>query len=669
MAEFSVEDFSGGETDKWRNNNDPRFYKEAKNMYITEQRTLETRPGLGAVFDDQRPWDSTIVRKLWHHITRRDQVSGDNFTTRYQTFAVANEAVLVNSNISSPGVAVTAEGGVNRIRYLSTSQGNYVRLNDNEFVFIPDGRYPQKFYRILSNGQWKYTPLGLPQYNGNSFQAISDGTGSNSWTYAIVAKHEYEVFEPGSGFVTKIVRGAPTFSNTIINADIPTLNIPEIDGFWVDNEFSVVGSEAFAESEISVEVYRNTDSGSIFYKLTEIVQAGLPFVGFPDNTPDSTLQEREVLYTTGGVVPNQMTSDRPKFATYANDALWLFSGSRGWQSKVGIYDAVPGSFNFIIREGERITGCNTLDIFPIVGTRQGVYRIEGIVDDLGNGTHRVRTISEEHGCMSNKTMVRAKNKIFFWSDDGIYETNGYQAKKVSGSYDTRYLEIVNRVGNNGLIDAIFIADGAYDVDNERIMWIFPREDGDEYNRDYIVLHLSHPTEEGYAITSGGFEHYCTSISAANGSFFVSTVDGSVLKEDPLRFTDLPVSPALGSPVIRFDWNYVSCSLSFGTRKIAKWFTRLFLTFQAKGTALSAQVYEDTDESGTFRELNAIEEPVKSTGQYALKRWFKKGRIRGKYKQVMVSRSNSIASDQKVELIDLSIEFEGPGEGVTQSERA
>jgi len=683
MAEFKVEDFSGGETDKWRNNNDPRFYKEAKNMYITEQRTLKKRPGLGPYSATEDPCGNQPVEKIWHHITRTSMgfASTPDYTTRYQTFVSSNGAVFVNENTdTNPESVQTAAPTPGNKLYFDNfvTQGNYIRLNENEFVVIPknqggDRAHAQKFYREGVDTSWKYVALGLPTFSGSL--STSKTAGTNNWAFALVLKHEYQTYEPGAGFLTKIVRSAPYFTDVIENATSVSLDMPNFDqGFpfpqpneYFDNDGSAVGSGGnvddndFAFDDVVWELYRTTNNGSIYYKTFEYA---------PGDTAvsvetDAALISGELLYTTGGVIPNEMTNDRVQFGTFANDCLWLFSSSRGWQSKVGIYDAHPGSFNFRVREGELITGCNTIDIYPIVGTRQGIYRIEGIVDDLGNGTHRVRAISEEHGCMSNRTMVRAKNKIYFWSDDGIYETNGYQAMKVTSQYDDRYREIVNRVGDVGGddTDIVFLADSAYDAENDRIMWVFPKE-GETHSTEYLVLHLRYKNEEGYAVTSGEFAdtHAVTSISAANGKFFFTTPTGCIFEEVEDKGTDG------GTSEVGIPWSYVTCSLSFGTRRLTKWFTRMFINFRAFGHAIRADVREDTDESGTFRDLNGIDEDSKPSGFWLLKRWFKRGRIRGKYKQVEIRSVDGSDSDP-VELVDFEIEFSSPGEGVTESDRA
>jgi len=653
MAQQRIQDFSGGETDRFRDG-PPNSYVLARNMYVNTRRKLESRPGYNAfsfLIGGASPFGTQDVEMLWHHFTQ--QGSSDR---EYFSFIASNRAAKSAPDDSGAWSNIQAAGAgpgdftfldINRQEY----QWNYIRISDSEFLVTQNFGYPIKFYRTGST-TWTAVSLGLPQYNGsNTFPSpVLDGAANGNYVWALVLKHTYTVFDPSGISITKTVRGAPFFSRAYANvrgpsgADPATINLADIftSATLTDNRFlNSIPSRDLFHPDTVWEVYRTKDDGGIFYYVGEETADGTNFI---DDQEDSDIESNEILYTTGGVEPNEMTQSSVFAGTVANDTLWLASSGRVWQSKVGIYDAVPGSFVFDVREGETITSLQTIDIYPIVFTNLGVYRIEGIVDDLGNGTHRVRTVSgaETKGALSHKTTVKANNSIFYWGYDGVYETNGYTAKKVSSHYEEFYKEIFETVALNDSdqdTPAYKLAHGCWERTSDRIHWFYPAPGEKKLTKTFTIDTEYANPEGGYCKTSGDVPYNVSACASPDDNIHISTSNGQVLRQYPGRTLDLDpgsnTSSSVEGPAI--EWDYISCSMSFGSDFIRKWFTRLLFNF-TNLTRLTFSIFSDTDESNDYRAHNPIVRKETSRGFHYFKRGFPKGRLRGAYKQIRATNS-------------------------------
>lgn len=644
MAQLRVNNFSGGETDRYRDGHQ-NFGQTMKNLYVSENKRLISRPGFGGLYSDPRPWGNQAVQHIWNHCTPRDAIAPVGLLLEYDTFIMSNGAVKVrNITDVSWRTVVCADGNSGGIPFASKMK--YVRLNDNEFVIIFDsaslGDFPTKFYREQSSGEWKYVSLGLPYYNDDGFAFPKVG-GANFWLYAIVLKHTYTLYEPGSGFITKEVRSTPSISQLVTPGGVATATInppafgTTLNNDWLDNLDRVVGSDGcFAYSEIVWEWYRTISNGAVFYKMGEVSPNA---ANFDDSAADSTITDGAQLYINGGAVGNGMPNGRSFDGTYANGTLWLASTQRVWQNKVGIHDAGPGSFVFTVREGQIIKAVEAIDIYPIVLTSKGVYRIEGIVDDLGNGSHRVRTISETDGALSSRTTVKGGDRIYYLSSDGIYETNGYTTRKVSKHYNAKYQELISRTGldaNGNEAPAGYISFGAWDKQNRRIHWFFPKQ-GSEFCTDVLTLDLKYPHEEGFCITSGEIPYTALDVALEDGNIHIVTDLGYVLSQKDQTYD---IDENNTQDRVAIEWEYISCSMSFGSSLVRKFFTRMLLHFTNLGD-LTVKVQSDTDESDDYRDHNAIQERGFTRGLYFLKRWFPKGKLRGTYKTIRISNDSQV----------------------------
>ena len=613
MANLRINDFSGGVSDK-DFDTDPKFAKTVHNLVLNEKNRLVQREGFNKIFSDTNPFGTQEISYSWVHYTESTTVPSNSNATKYAIFIYSNGAFKVTFNNGTSWKTVECKEDPNFLWDLASrvNQYTYTRISDLEFILCGTfgGDRAIKFFRH-ANGDWEYAPLGLPRYQG-TLQILA-ASGSKKWAYALVLKHQYSLSTAGSQNITKIVRGSPQYSSVITGDVGNVITIPAFNNSvlfdYVDNSSSTAGDACYDLSRMEWEIYRTEDNGTIFYKLgTFSISGG----NYTDTTADASLISGEKLYTTGGVFENGMMDKKPEFSTFANNALWVADTKYIYQSKIGIPDAFPGSFRVESPEGGKITGLNHIDIYPIVGTNTGLYRLEGLVDDLGNGSHRLRTISREHGVLSNRTMVKLDRQIAYLSDDGIRITDGYTSRKISGHWDEGYKKYFKGsiLYNGARYPRWKFSKGVWDKVNNRIYWFLPSPHPTvtAEARDYICVDMSYQHEYGYPITTGQTRLTVVAVTSADGFLQIGTTLGEILGQDGSTNKDVSSNINISNPdPYPIKWEYESNVLSFGSSIVRKWFT-LVLIHLRNLSDITFKVWSDTKAviiGSTTQSLNAV----------------------------------------------------------------
>jgi len=173
---------------------------------------------------------------------------------------------------------------------------------------------------------------------------------------------------------------------------------------------------------------------------------------------EATLAKSSTLYTNGGILPNTRVP-RCKYAHYVPESATAYYGnyleessSATWfktrilQSKSGDFDSVPAD-NFI-DIGDEVTGISSYRGLPIVFGKNSCNRIEGVFDDSGGGLAASVNYSNTAGCISHDSIVEIESGLLFAGVDGIYFTNGYQARNITPHLRRYYAELVADGVNN-----------------------------------------------------------------------------------------------------------------------------------------------------------------------------------------------------------------------------
>jgi len=206
-------------------------------------------------------------------------------------------------------------------------------------------------------------------------------------------------------------------------------------------------------TQVTIAVYRTTQGGSIFYRVSKLQPNTMPtspaipnslsdeniylrcikkgdFIEFHDNMPDEDIIGNEILYTTGGILPNVpppsfnlMTEFGGRIfgAGLDNPDRIYYSKIQDQNTSVEFSDAL---YIDIPPEGGDITGLSSLDANLIIFKENSVYRIygSGPNDTGGGGSYsEPLRISSSYGASEHKSIVSTLEGVIFRnSSGGIY---------------------------------------------------------------------------------------------------------------------------------------------------------------------------------------------------------------------------------------------------------
>jgi hypothetical protein len=204
-------------------------------------------------------------------------------------------------------------------------------------------------------------------------------------------------------------------TNTFTDAD---------DFAWLRQGYANVASA----SNIVKHYYRTTAGGSTFYRVSPPQGASIAGAGatFVDTLNDGKADEREVLYTDGGVLAN----DHPascRFLAVTADRVWLgglWDETQIQSSKVLIPGEPPqftDSPAFRVVLPERCTALASQDGVLIAFTESAIYAVQGAgPNDQGQGAwESPSTITRSTGAIAGSFTLETSQGIFFQSLRGI----------------------------------------------------------------------------------------------------------------------------------------------------------------------------------------------------------------------------------------------------------
>lgn len=408
-----------------------------------------------------------------------------------------------------------------------------------------------------------------------------------------------------------------------------------------------------------VEFYRTKDVGSV---LRFAGSAKLTDSTFIDNTSDAELDAREALYTTGGVVGN----DPPPLAK----CIWEHNGFAYYGNlKVGDeylpntiaqsinedLDSVPE--NFTLNLPGPVVGGSSTPRDPIAWTKTGTYRIDGSIDERGQGAMIAVPISEEVGLYGGLSPVRVDQGVVFAGTDGFYMTDGYKLIPLAGRFQETYSQLVQTAARARRIQ------GVYDSKNQTVIWACAF-DGDE-NDICFVLHLAFgvgPQGGSFTTWSGGGSFRPTALALFEGNLIRGDSRGYILRHnqdnsDP--FIDPSVDPAdWTTQAIVFD--YTSCAFEFGVREIKKWVTKIVTKLFNVGKT-TIRILRINDHGKSTKELEKIEFSGVPVGARIEKRFFPAGNLRCETMQVRMTNETVGQPDEKTRISSYTVKYEVLGD--------
>lgn len=381
------------------------------------------------------------------------------------------------------------------------------------------------------------------------------------------------------------------------------------------------------------------------------------------------LTDLEPLYTTGGV-PEELEIPPSKVSFKANSAIFLGNtreyersvSSDGYsyvsyknrvrQTLQGLSTASPGTF-FVDLPEEVICGAAAKDK-PVFVTTRGVYRIDGIIPDDGNGALSYEQIYDRVGGVSYQGAISCNNVVYFAGTDGFYMTDGYQVQPISENLKISY----------SLIDKDKIK-AAYNRAENSIYWAISHSG--VYDEIW-VLNLEKPITEKSCFTKlGGSPNFRpTAIAFTDESELLrGDEDGWVFIHGSSYLADPRVNRNTGALernsssellTAHIPFDLASAFFSFGSTRLRKYVTDWDITVENINPrtddrqSFSIQPYYNNDKGRiaeglssyvTMKPIAYIDPPP---GLVEIKRKFSAGSLRCLYKQLGFRNASVLIAD-------------------------
>lgn len=595
VAPMEVLNFSGGITE---NIFDGDTSKSAimDNLMLLPNKTPQTRPG--SVVDDTSDANSRIP-------------AGNQRIGALINYDHANQTLLVQSAkkfyYRNPTAYTTIQGPTGNDVFSIGGTSSLMSYSQwNRHIFLTHDGFPQPMKMYKDNlGVMQVRTAGLP--NLASVPSVAAGAASTqNFLYAFHYYYTYMV-----GLETFVSAGPVVFFQLLNSAD-PSVSPNTISGIPVLANGS---TNNYDTVNVQVRIYRTSNGGTTQWLLGHVTNGT---TSFTDNLSDAAITNGQILYLADGTLDN----DPPplsKFVHVVNNIGYYASIKTGSeelpttirQSSPFTPDACPLGFEDTVED--TITGLSSVQSIPIVLCRRYIYRIEGQFDQFGRGGMSHIRISDNAGCVSNRSIVQAEGGLFWAGNDGFYYSDGYKVQKISDSYNEAYKAMLLASA-----DARNIT-GKFDEIHRRIIWSAQVNSSSLDNDSWFVLELRYaqttasgmiaprPDAMTFTTASGGSSFRPTAVEVYNKKLYRADSRGYVFLHDeqyttdPLVDTTKFVSQWTTTPII---YHYRSVCFDFGSTYMRKMATKILLTCKNK-TNVSIQITAINDDGKIARPLKEI----------------------------------------------------------------
>lgn len=351
-------------------------------------------------------------------------------------------------------------------------------------------------------------------------------------------------------------------------------------------------------STSQVQIYRTIDNGTNYYLCSEVSNGTTSYTDINSDSLGDSLDSRQLLYTTGGVVPNTQTPNC-KFLHFLKDtAYYAYITESGQEFKNRIIQGISSSdgapATFFDDLPDEITGISSNRNVIIVFCKNSIYRLSGGFNLLGQGNLIHEKISNTTGCISNASIVQTELGVFFAANDGFYYTDGYQVIKISLDLDESYQKRTAIETQRKRIC------GTYDNKNRRIYWAMQENPSSSDNDHIWIYHVNYGVKPSGAFTTmSNLTHFKPSaIKFFDGNLIRGDARGLLFKHDSIYLTDPKVPSDTSTSYsswgyVYIPWDYQSCALDFGSTSKGQWVTKIHLIGSNKGN-VNIQTYSVAD---------------------------------------------------------------------------
>lgn len=290
-----------------------------------------------------------------------------------------------------------------------------------------------------------------------------------------------------------------------------------------------------------ISIYRTIADGTIFYKASDdddplYNDVTADAVTFIDVVSDATLQTRQMLYTTGGVLDNTQAPACTYLKTYKNRlfAIGLENSTEIAYSKEFV-SSEGVAFSDLLRKqvdtkGGRLTAIAELDDKLVLFKRSNLFILtgQGPTDTATQDDFYIQSLTADIGCSDQKSIVETPLGVMFKSDKGIW--------LLDRGLNTKYIgDRVEDFNHLTIASATLVAD----VNQVR----FTTEEGTTLVYDYF-----------YDTWSTFTNHQAVSAINWQSSFVYAKTNGDVLVENTTTYSDA------GTPIkMRIETGWFSMS--------------------------------------------------------------------------------------------------------------
>jgi hypothetical protein len=532
---------------------------------------------------------------------------------------------------------------------LEITASSYISTDSwqKHLFFANDSFEPiQKLY--VENGVYRLLSASLPPLTRTP-SLCSGGSSTNTYLYAFYYKQTYTI-----GDVTYTQYGPITYTS-IENVTAPDASNIQISDITFPSSLS--NSDNFGD--ITLVIARTESNGTSYY---EVAETRRDF--YNDSTVDATLITNDPIYNSGSLEDHE-PFPACKYITITNDVMYggyikessLENPNRIRFSIPGILWASPATFYKDLDAA--VTGLSNYQGKVLGFTADTLNRLEGYLDSAGDGLVTSTRVSGNVGCISNNSIVKTTEGVYFAAKDGFYLTNGYELKKLSLDLDlTTYKGWTNTAAKRlkiyGTNDAIngFVYWSVVDSgsDNDKIVIYNKRTGGftTRSNQNHSIVGSSEYTMTPTALlcTDISSTPYGVGSAVVTYDLVIGHTKGYVFRTTSSYDSDLePLSATYpNTPAqwyrIAIPYNFKSLAFNAGTDLLRKWWSYVKFVFQQSG-ALNLAVNCYNDLVSTARALISVNVADLSSGIIPIIRKFPAGYLRATKKQIELVVSNEL----------------------------